>query len=69
MNLGNSLTIIVRGGKMKNKTKFFIICFAAEGESTYDIAKRFNIKKSCLISENESMQENLHSGDRAIMLV
>ena len=64
-----SIVEAVKATEKKETKHGFIICFAAEGESTYDIAKRFNIKKSCLISENESMQENLHSGDRAIMLV
>lgn len=49
--------------------KGFIVCFAEEGETAYDIAKRFNVSRKSLAETNKSMQSVLHHGDKAIVLV
>ena len=46
----------------------FIICFAGEGETSYDIAKEFGISRKSLTETNQDLSDNLKAGDKAILL-
>lgn len=46
----------------------FIVCFANDGETAYDIAKSFGISRSSLKEANPDLGDVLHSGDKAILI-
>ena len=46
----------------------FIICFAGEGETSYEIAKEFGISKKSLAETNPDLSDNLKAGDKAVIL-
>ncbi|MBQ9949837.1 MAG: DUF3794 domain-containing protein [Clostridia bacterium] len=57
-----------KNAEMPKLSRGFVICFASQDESVYDIAKRFNVSQAALRAANPDMPETLHSGDRAILL-
>lgn len=48
--------------------KGFVVCFASEGETMYDIAKRFNVSQKDLSAANPDLGKVLHEGDTAVLL-
>jgi hypothetical protein len=49
--------------------KGIIICFAEEGETLYDIAKRFNISRESLREANPQLKDTITPGQRLVLLV
>lgn len=46
-----------------------IVCFASEGESVFDIAKRYRVPCDTVRNMNPEIEEPLHEGEKLIMIV
>jgi len=49
--------------------KGLIVYYAGEGETLFDIGKRFNLTRNALLKANPGASETLHEGEKLMMLI